>query len=471
MRRIGVRALRALLFAGLLLVGAPASAEDSPRALVEWEADPMDPFLGQAVRLDLRVLLEERFLEENLVPFSLRPLDVPVQVEAAFLRDPRGLSPRGEAAAAAAGAATLALNGEAVRARRGPVEERGGRRYAVFTVERRFLAAAAGEVAAAAPVLRFEYAERFREDALGGRVPEERLEGSVEGSALHLVVHPLPAEGRPADFGGAVGRFTVSAALLEPDGAGAGAVRVALRIEGEGNLSSFEAPPFPGAAGLHLLGVRDDGGEPVRTVVYDLARGAGAAAVPSIRLPFLDPGPPAAWRIAETAALPLPAAPGLPAGEPAPPAEGVSGSDTVAGALRILLALLLPVVLVGFLLFRRRMRREEARFDPRAARAAAEALALRARLEEPGGDPGEVLVAVLAARLGGLPAAVISPDLRRRLEGAGASTDLAARTADLVDRLVSARYGGPPVEGALPAVRALLEEWGRGGKAGTFLTK
>ena len=129
------------------------------------------------------------------------------------------------------------------------------------------------------------------------------------------------------------------------------------------------------------------------------------------------------------------------------------------------------MVLVGFLLFRRRMRREEARFDPRAARAAAEALALRARLEEPGGDPGEVLVAFLAARLGVLPAAVISPDLRRRLEGAGASTDLAARTADLVDRLVSARYGGPPVEGALPAVRALLEEWGRGGKAGTFLTK
>ena len=67
---------------------------------------------------------------------------------------------------------------------------------------------------------------------------------------------------------------------------------------------------------------------------------------------------------------------------------------------------------------------------------------LRERLSDPGADPGDAFAAYVSARLRCAPAAVISPDLPRRLERSGVPADLAARTADLLERLVAVRYVG-----------------------------
>lgn len=54
---------------------------------------------------------------------------------------------------------------------------------------------------------------------------------------------------------------------------------------------------------------------------------------------------------------------------------------------------------------------------------------------------------------------MITPDLPRRLEAAGAPPDLARRTADLLDALVASRYGGGPVAEGAARAQAVVEEW------------
>jgi hypothetical protein len=328
----------------------------------------------------------------------------------------------------------------------------GGRTFRLFEVRRTLVAEAAGEVVLAAPVVRYSYATRFREDALGGRVPEDRHDAVVRGEPLDLLVKPLPEEGRPEGFGGAVGRFTVEAALAE---GGPGVLRVEVRIRGEGNLARFDPPRLDGLEGFHGLGVLDDRGVPVRTVTYDLAPEKGVAALPPIRLPQFDPVE-ERWRVAETAPIPVLAGAVAPAvgGAAEEPAAVCDTGGVPVGLLSA--ALLAALAVAGLILWVRRGGRPGA--APSVSDAASEA---GRRLDAPGADPAEVLVGFLAARLGVLPAAVVSPDLRRRLVEAGARGDLADRTADLVDRLVAARYGGAQVPDGPAAARALVEEWGR----------
>jgi hypothetical protein len=134
--------------------------------------------------------------------------------------------------------------------------------------------------------------------------------------------------------------------------------------------------------------------------------------------------------------------------------------DLPPAVLVLGLALLLGA---AWLLLRWRARREAAAGIPGGPvplpPAADAALLFHRRMQDPAADPGEALAAFLAKRLGCLPAAVIAPDLRRRLEAAGAPPDLARRTAELLDALVASRYGGGPVAEGGTRARAVVEEW------------
>ncbi|MCX7719372.1 MAG: BatD family protein, partial [Candidatus Sumerlaeaceae bacterium] len=76
----------------------------------------------------------------------------------------------------------------------------------------------------------------------------------VASPPVDIEVQPLPEEGKPADFSGAVGEFTVR---VTPDRSTARAeddiVKLQVRVEGTGDASVIAAPALPGISGAELL--------------------------------------------------------------------------------------------------------------------------------------------------------------------------------------------------------------------------
>ncbi|MGI8603614.1 MAG: BatD family protein [Verrucomicrobiales bacterium] len=65
----------------------------------------------------------------------------------------------------------------------------------------------------------------------------------LESNVLKITIKPLPTEGRPADFSGAVGKFTLSARLNQPPQVRMGdPLAVDLTVAGQGNFDSVAAP-------------------------------------------------------------------------------------------------------------------------------------------------------------------------------------------------------------------------------------
>jgi hypothetical protein len=321
-----------------------------------------------------------------------------------------------------------------------------------YYVSRRFAVERLGPLDIEAPTLRFTYSESFGEDALGGRVPLEPREVVVRGQPQRVTVVPLPAEGRPAQFGGGVGTFTLASTADRTEVEMGQTFRLTLTIEGDGNLEVLEAPRPDASVGLHVYGVTDDHEPWRRTVVYDLAaQRAGLTAVPAMVLVHFDPHA-GAYRTAITAPIPLTvrATSRTPQGPAWKPVEEDDGGTP----LRFLVAgSAAALVLVGgalWIAYRRRRRKAAASLDPEAERLLTALVHLRARTSEPGADLSEPFAEVLAARLRQPRAAAVAPDLAARLTTAGVAPDVATEAATTMERLVQARYGGAALD---PAAR------------------
>jgi hypothetical protein len=128
----------------------------------------------------------------------------------------------------------------------------------------------------------------------------------VRGNALAVRVLPLPEEGRPLEFTGAVGRFQVLADARPRELALGEGLELALEIAGEGNLASLGPPRLDRLAGFHLRGAIDSKEPGVRRVTYHLApRSAAVKEVPAIAFAFFDPEPPAGYRTVWTRPIPI----------------------------------------------------------------------------------------------------------------------------------------------------------------------
>jgi hypothetical protein len=454
-----VRRLLALcLLFGLGAVGRAAERgvplED--HAFVELDASPQRVFVGQPLRVRVLVGFERRFLEENLVARFSRRLDLQAQLTAPWVDGlPDAVLLDGPAATGARGAGqgwSLALNDDMGLAFR--VSDRAGTEgpladlpFTVLAVQRTFVPTAPGEIRLPAPVLRFACATEFRKDFLRGRTPVDRREVTLTGAPLVVEVRPLPEEGRPAEFGGAVGRFAVTAEAEPRELEFGDTLKLTLRIEGEGNLALLDPPRLDDLPGFHVYGALDDRGSRLRTIVFDLAPTATVGEVPGIALPFFDPEA-EEYRTARSAPIPL-----VVRGAPAP--EGGSGGG--GSRWRVVLALAVAVGAVG-LLARRRARRRE-RVDPAVLRAREAAATFREAAAREGTDLAAALAEYLAVHLDCRPAAVISPDLRRRLGAADVPPDLADRTAALLETLVAARYGATSgADDAAAEARKLVDD-------------
>ncbi|MBE9601462.1 BatD family protein [Pedobacter sp. MC2016-24] len=64
----------------------------------------------------------------------------------------------------------------------------------------------------------------------------------IKSAVVPIQVKPLPEAGKPADFGGAVGNFTLKASLDKPAVKANEAINYSLKISGSGNLNLMNAP-------------------------------------------------------------------------------------------------------------------------------------------------------------------------------------------------------------------------------------
>ena len=134
-----------------------------------------------------------------------------------------------------------------------------------------------------------------------GRLSERRLFSAqrkvsnyfVRAEPLELEVVPLPREGQPYDYSGAVGSLEVRASADTRDVVVGDSIKLTMVWTGAGNLEFFEAPDLAlldSFRGFQVYGSTEDKSFDRRRVVYDLAPiDAEVDVIPSVPLSVFDP--------------------------------------------------------------------------------------------------------------------------------------------------------------------------------------
>jgi len=310
-----------------------------------------------------------------------------------------------------------------------------------------------------------------RRGGLFGRARSTRLE-TFSTDAIGVDVRPLPAAGRPADFSGLVGRFTLRARASERTLPLGESVTLEVRLVGDGRLSGVKLPPLSGDG----FQVYDDNPDYAAGVIDGRYQAratfrraivpaqVGAVTIPPVELTAFDPD---AERYVTLRTEPITL--NVTAGEEgAGEVTSFSGGDgrqdvealgddilPAPGGARIRdrrLGAVLPwllaapavpsLALVGLLL-----RRRKPEVDPRAA--------LRDQLATLPDDPAARLLALEAVFRDacGLRLGVPGPAVTR-----DRVAELGEDTAALDEALSRARYGGAAAVSGLEAqVRAFVE--------------
>lgn len=180
---------------------------------------------------------------------------------------------------------------------------------------------------------------------MGGQSPfTQTKEIAVKTSPLHLEIQPLPKEGRPASFAGAVGQFDIDASVQNPRPAPGDPVTLSVRIEGKGNFKGMGAPVLTGTDGWRSYPPTDkfEGSDylslsGVKTFDYTLIAQEPRQSSPGAEFSYFDPSA-AKYVTLNAKALPLDASPGNPtnatvtsaAALPVPGATSAASGDAKA---------------------------------------------------------------------------------------------------------------------------------------------
>jgi hypothetical protein len=95
-------------------------------------------------------------------------------------------------------------------------------------------------------------------DPLGGMGMGKAYTYTKSSSPVKINVKPLPVEGRPADFSGAVGDFQVTASVEDKNVVSNQPFTYKVRFEGRGNAKLIELPPFNPPEGLEQYDTQKD---------------------------------------------------------------------------------------------------------------------------------------------------------------------------------------------------------------------
>ena len=133
-------------------------------------------------------------------------------------------------------------------------EDRDGMTYNVLTFRTLLSAVKAGTIEIAPAKLDIQlqlpgalppgFDDPIFRQMLGGNNPFNQTQDiAVKTAPLHLEVLPLPKEGRPASFAGAVGQFDIDAMVANPRPAAGDPAMLTVKIGGKGNFKAM-APPI-----------------------------------------------------------------------------------------------------------------------------------------------------------------------------------------------------------------------------------
>lgn len=131
-----------------------------------------------------------------------------------------------------------------------------------------------------------------------GRLITEIHPRILETEPINFKIKPLPIEGKPADFSGAVGHFKIEASLDQAQVEEGHPVTLKLRVTGEGNLNTLDMPKpvkmdgfksYDSSSGLNLNKERMtvEGEKTLETVL--VPRRAGDYTFAAIPFSFFDP--------------------------------------------------------------------------------------------------------------------------------------------------------------------------------------
>jgi hypothetical protein len=127
---------------------------------------------------------------------------------------------------------------------------------------------------------------------------------TVHSAVLPLTVLPLPVAGRPAGFGGAVGRFTVTRSARPAAVQAGDPITVRTVIRGAGNIEALSCNSIA-AAGLRSYPPRAAyGGDSLVCEQVVIPQSPAVTAIPAVEVPFFDPGE-GQYHTAGSAAIPL----------------------------------------------------------------------------------------------------------------------------------------------------------------------
>ncbi len=169
---------------------------------------------------------------------------------------------------------------------------------------------------------------------------------------IKLTVRPLPETGKPADFSGAVGEYSISAQVSRTTIEAGQALTLRLRISGRGNIATVTPPKLPKIRGLVVsTPTAPETSESTTTARVYTYRGvatqSGSLRVPAIPYSYFNPSL-ARYDTAYTASIPLAVRP-----KPQAPVDTDAARSTtnlwliaVAGVLALLFGV------IGYLWYR-----------------------------------------------------------------------------------------------------------------------
>lgn len=352
-------------------------------------------------------------------------------------------------------------------------------RFYVYSLKCRRIVDRPGENPFADIVVGVNYPVKFQRDVFMNLGVTESRRMRVRPALLIPTIEPLPSEGRPANFTGAVGRFRFDARAKPTDARVGDPIELTIVASGDGPLDTIPPPNL--ADHVALTDAFRVSNEPVASKMepgrrvftqFIRPRRADVTEVPPVEYAFFDPVA-ANYETARTAAIPLKitAAAQLAAADltdiSAPrtqPAAEIAPVDALRGievreerllarspettAAHVALATFAPPALAlcvwGWSLI------AGARAAPTASRRRAEALAAaRRRIADAATMPApqaahEISVALasyLAARLNVPSASVAGRAGVDALRARGVAAEAVQRTASLADRCAQVLYG------------------------------
>lgn len=448
-------------------------------AFLEVIASKKTYYVNEPIRITIRVGIDQAIYSYLLQIFG-RKLDLPVQVETPWLDEFPGGVPieippptRGEPML------TMAANRTLANIRNAGTVVRDGRSFLTFELDRAWIPGRFGETTLSTSVLRFQFATRVTRNAFGENVAADRNEGRAMADSLKLDIRPIPEDGRPASYSGAVGKFKIFAEASPHDLKVGESLKVKLRIEGEGNIEFLEPPKLDGLDGFHVYGKIDEKKRNERFVTYDLSPlTENVKQIPAISFSYFDTDGDGTYKTITTNPIPITVRPLPPGSGLAPLAEDASkraiagvddifdmkavdtiqtGGTTIPGAGAAALAFGFPIILAAgaFVIM---LRRERDTANPARVRAR-NAISQFKKNRAAGAGSAAALTTYLADRLNCAEAAIVSEDLTKRLESHGISNELAGRTANAILQNVEARYskGSVRADGSLDPLAEELE--------------